>query len=267
MAEQSALLLVLHDIAPCNWRSYLPFVAAVDALGNIPMSWLVVPDFHRRNPLDSDPALLSFLEARLARGDELVLHGYQHCDSGPAPRHPADFLMRRIYTHEGEFYRLSRDQALTRLDAGIAAFERHTWPLHGFVAPAWLMSTGTRQALRERPLSYTSSLRHLYRLPDFTAVSAPGLVWSARSAWRRGSSWMLNRWQETRWRHAQVIRLGLHPVDMHHELASTYWLAALQRLLEQGRVPLTKYAWLNAQTSVSGSRGTSLSAPTSSSCN
>ena len=267
MAEQSSLLLVLHDIAPCTWRRYLPFVAAVDALGCVPMTWLVVPDFHQRHPLDSDPALLNFLEARLMRGDELVLHGYQHCDAGPAPRHPADFLMRRIYTHEGEFYRLSQDQALARLDAGIAAFDRYAWPLHGFVAPAWLMSSGTRQALRERPLSYTSGLRHLYRLPEFTALPAPGLVWSARSAWRRGCSWALNHWQETHWRQAQVIRLGLHPVDMHHEMAIKYWLAALQRLLEQGRVPLTKYAWLNAQASVSGSRGASGSAVTSAPCN
>lgn len=254
MAEPPSLLLVLHDIAPCTWRSYLPFVAAVDALGNIPMTWLVVPDFHKHNPLDKDPALLKFLETRLARGDELALHGYQHCDTGPAPRHPAEFLMRRIYTREAEFYTLSREQALANLDAGIATFERHAWPLHGFVAPAWLMSPGTRQALRERPLSYTSSPHHLYRLPDFTAVTAPALVWSARSAWRRAGSWAVNRWQENYWRQTRVIRLGLHPVDMHHPMASKYWLAALRRLLEQGRVPLTKYAWLNAQTSVSVSR-------------
>lgn len=254
MAEQSVLLLVLHDVAPCTWRSYLPFVAAVDALGSVAMTWLVVPDFHQRNPLDNDPALLDFLDTRLARGDELVLHGYQHCDTGPPPRHAADFLMRRVYTREGEFYSLSHDQASMRLDAGIAVFQRHAWPLHGFVAPAWLMSPGTRLALRERPLSYTSSPHHLYRLPDFTALRAPGLVWSARSAWRRGASWVFNRWQETQWRQAQVIRLGLHPVDMHHELARRYWLAALQRLLEQGRVAQTKYVWLSAQISASVSQ-------------
>jgi predicted deacetylase len=37
-------------------------------------------------------------------------------------------------------------------------------------------------------LSYTSDPQHLYQLPDFTAINAPGLVWSARSAWRRGLS-------------------------------------------------------------------------------
>ena len=64
-------------------------------------------------------------------------------------------------------------------------FDRHGWPVAGFVAPAWLMSEGTRQALRRLPLRYTSTPQHLYRLPEFTAIQAPA-VWSARSAWRRG---------------------------------------------------------------------------------
>src|SRR5476649_1613343 len=86
-----------------------------------------------------------------------------------------------------------------------------------FVAPAWLMSEGTRQALRQLPLSYTSDSQHLYRLPDFTAIDAPGLVWSARSAWRRGVSKLVSDQREQRWQQAPVIRLGLHPVDMRHE--------------------------------------------------
>lgn len=49
MAERS-LLLVLHDVAPETWPDYRPFVEAVDALGQVPMTWLVVPDFHHRNP-------------------------------------------------------------------------------------------------------------------------------------------------------------------------------------------------------------------------
>ena len=51
MAERS-LMLVLHDVAPETWPDYRPFVEAVDALGQIPICWLVVPDFHRRNRLD-----------------------------------------------------------------------------------------------------------------------------------------------------------------------------------------------------------------------
>ncbi|OJT51411.1 MULTISPECIES: DUF2334 domain-containing protein [Pseudomonas] len=245
--EMKAVCLVLHDVAPSTWADYQPFVEAVDALGDVPMTWLVVPDFHRHDALDANPAFRRVLDARVARGDELALHGYYHDDQEPMPNTPRDWFMRRVYTHEGEFYRLSREAALARLHAGLEMFQRYDWPVQGFVAPAWLMSDGTRQALRELPFSYTSDPQHLYRLPDFSAIAAPGLVWSARSAWRRGLSKILSDQREQRWREASVIRLGLHPVDMRHRFSRDYWLHTLQRLLAEGRVPLTKIDWLARQ--------------------
>ncbi|HWH86945.1 MAG TPA: DUF2334 domain-containing protein [Pseudomonas sp.] len=248
MAEKiKTVCLVLHDVAPSTWVDYQPFVEAVDALGNVPMTWLVVPNFHRHDSLDANPAFRRVLDARVARGDELALHGYYHDDHEAAPTTPRDWFMRRVYTHEGEFYRLSREAALTRLHAGLELFQRYDWPVQGFVAPAWLMSDGTRQALGELPLSYTSDPQHLYSLPDFSTIDAPGLVWSARSAWRRGLSKIVSDQREQRWREAPVIRLGLHPVDMRHRFSRDYWLCTLQRLLADGRVPMTKIDWLARQ--------------------
>ncbi|WP_095132714.1 DUF2334 domain-containing protein [Pseudomonas sp. Irchel s3h14] len=242
-----SLLLVLHDVAPQTWADYQPFVEAVDALGEVPITWLVVPNFHKHNDLEEHPGFRRLLTRRIARGDELALHGYFHCDEAPTPTTPRDWFMRRIYTHEGEFYGLSQAAALARLRAGIEIFHRYHWPLEGFVAPAWLMSEGTRQALRQLPLGYTSDSQHLYRLPDFTAVDAPGLVWSARSAWRRGLSKLVSDQREQRWQQAPVIRLGLHPIDMRHEFSRTYWLQTLKRFLDEGRVPMTKARWLALQ--------------------
>jgi predicted deacetylase len=241
------VLLVLHDVAPHTWADYQPFVKAVDALGDVPMTWLVVPDFHHHNPLEAHPEFRDQLTRRVAHGHELALHGYFHCDDQPAPKTPKDWFMRRIYTHEGEFYSLPQHAALARLRAGIEVFERYHWPLEGFVAPAWLMSDGTRQALRQLPLRYTSDSQHVYRLPDFAPIDAPGLVWSARSAWRRGVSKLLSDRREQHWQQAPVIRLGLHPVDMRHAFSRNYWLQTLKRLLDQGRVPMTKSQWLALQ--------------------
>lgn len=243
MPERS-VLLVLHDVAPETWPDYQPFVEAVDALGQIPMTLLVVPDFHKRNALDRAPDFCRTMNQRLERGDELALHGYYHADDGPPPRSPRDYFMRRIYTWEGEFYALSEQQAMQRLAAGIELFEQQDWPLSGFVAPAWLMSEGTRRALSQSPLSYTSDPQHLYRLPDFTQVPAPGLVWSARSAWRRGFSRLVSSWRTVQLQQATTLRLGLHPVDMRHRFSRDYWLQTLQDLLADGRIPMTKVAWL-----------------------
>ncbi|RMQ48228.1 hypothetical protein ALQ04_00975 [Pseudomonas cichorii] len=253
--QPRSVLLVLHDVSPQSQADYQPFVAAVDALGKIPMTWLVVPDFHKRNPLDNDPLFRKLLHSRLERGDELALHGYSHYDDGPPPRSLHEYFMRRIFTWEGEFYTLNRQQALARLEAGIELFRRHAWPLHGFVAPAWLMSQGTREALRQLPLTYTSSSQHLYRLPDFIQVDAPGLVWSARSPWRRGVSKIISELHRARLQEASTIRLGVHPVDMRHRFSRDYWLETLECLLKEGRQPMTKIAWLQAQASLSGSEG------------
>lgn len=101
MNQPPSVLLVLHDVAPQTWPDYQPFVEAVDALGQVPMTWLVVPDFHRTNDLEAHPGFRRLLDSRVERGDELVLHGYYHCDDGPVALHPKDWFMRRVYTHEG----------------------------------------------------------------------------------------------------------------------------------------------------------------------
>ena len=70
------------------------------------------------------------------RGDELALHGCTHRDDG-APQGWLDGLRRSHYTRgEGEFWSLSRREALARMDIGIDWFARNGWPLSGFVAPA-----------------------------------------------------------------------------------------------------------------------------------
>ena len=243
MADRS-LMLVLHDVAPETWADYRCFVEAVDALGNIPMTWLVVPDFHRRNRLDAHPQFCRMLEQRVALGDELVLHGYHHLDEAPMPRGPHEWFMRRVLTHEGEFYALSEADASRRLEQGMAMFRHFGWPLHGFVPPGWLLGAGARRALEASGLTYTSNVGQLRLLPGFTPIEAPSLVWSARSAWRRGLSRQVSERMLERHRQASVLRLGIHPVDMRHQYSRQYWLDTLSRLLDAGRVPTTKIDWL-----------------------
>ncbi|WP_299258429.1 polysaccharide deacetylase family protein [uncultured Kushneria sp.] len=239
--------LVLHDIAPATWPDYRSFVEQIDGMGQIPMTWLVVPDFHHRSNTFEDAGMLRLLHQRMARGDELALHGFYHCDDAPPPRTPRDYFMRRLYTYEGEFYPIGYDEALQRLERGAELFRQQDWPLDGFVAPAWLLGDGARRALRTQGFTYTSDPDHLYRLPDYTAIKAPSLVWSARSRWRRGMSWVVNERARRRHRHEPLIRLGLHPVDMRHDISRRYWIDTIRRLLDEGYQPTTKISWLHRQ--------------------
>ncbi len=238
-----AVSVVLHDVAPSTWPLYRDFVRRIDGLGRVPLTLLVVPDFHHHDHLLQHPAFVASMDERLARGDELVMHGYYHADDGPAPRTPAEYFMRRVYTHEGEMYRLSASAARARLEQGVELFQRFGWPLNGFVAPAWLLGPQARQALQEFPFRYTSAPAALLRLPDFTQRPAPSLVWSARSAWRRFVSRHWNQRRLRRHADARLLRLGLHPVDMCHPSAQQFWFETLEALLHH-RTPLTKSAWL-----------------------
>lgn len=244
MAEAGdAFSVVLHDVAPQTWSAYRPFVERADAMGGIPLTLLVVPDFHGAGELARFPDFVAAMDRRLARGDELVMHGYYHADDGPPPRTPLEYFMRRVYTHEGEFYRLPEAQVRARLERGYAMFQRFGWEPQGYVAPAWLLGAPARRVLREFPFRYTSNPNALLRLPDFKPVAAPSLVWSARSAWRR---WLSRHWNQRRLRRhadAQFLRLGLHPVDMAHPSAVSFWIDTVLRLLDT-RMPMTKSAWL-----------------------
>lgn len=241
--QQKSFIVALHDIAPVNWSAYRPFVEQMDSMGNVRMSWLVVPDFHHRSATFEDHKFLDLLERRLSMGDELVLHGFYHCDEAAPPKTPRDYFMRRFYTVEGEFYPLAEDEARARLERGMELFDKRCWPIHGFVAPAWLMGKGTRRALRDLPFTYTSDPGHFYELPTFQAHRVPTLVWSCRAKWRRAMSYVVNEVSRLQYRSLPTIRFGLHPIDMHYAAAHDYWVKCIERLLDQGYISETKHHW------------------------
>ena len=100
-----------------------------------------------------------------------------------------------------------------------------------------------RAALQSLPFSYTSNPAGLIRLPEFTAVPAPSLVWSSRSSWRRGLSLLWNRQRLACQSEAGLLRIGVHPVDMQYPGVQQYMLKILHTLLVT-RIPLTKQQWL-----------------------
>ncbi len=240
-----ALSVVLHDVTPASWPAYRDFIHTVDAMGRVPLTLLVVPDFHHQLHLDRFPDFRNAIEQRIARGDEVVLHGYYHNDDNPLRLNPADLFMRRIYTHEGEFYSLDEMHAKERLERGLELFSRYRWPVAGFVAPAWLMSKGTQAALRRFPLRYTSDLSGLIRLPDWQRLNPPTQVCTSRSAWRRHASRHWDRLGLRQGISSPLLRLSLHPIDMRHSEAVRFWLETLETLLAT-RTPQTKQQWVNS---------------------
>lgn len=243
---RAALCVSLHDVAPPTWPACAALLHMLDELGPIPVTLLLVPDYHSSGRFDANPAFLRAIEERIDRGDEVALHGYYHVDDSPAPCRPAEWFKRRVLTAgEGEFAALTRDRARARLESGLAMFSRLGWPLTGFVAPAWLLGAGARDALDGLPFRYTTTQRAIYGLPSWRSTWAPSLVYSVRSAWRRGMSRAWNARLYAAQRHRPLLRVSLHPVDGRFPTVVEDWRHWIGRALRE-RTALTKSDWVDA---------------------
>lgn len=240
-----ALCVSVHDVAPQTWHLCERWLQAIRAVADIPLSLLVVPAYHRQLPVHA-LRYEKMLEQRLGKGDELVLHGYTHLDEAPPPRGLIQRFMRQIYTQrEGEFAAIDLEQARIRLEKGWFWFERRHWPLHGFVAPAWLMGESAWRALGDFPFRYTTTRRRFYLLPERQVLPSQSLVYSVRNAWRRQMSHGWNTVLCAAQQHAPLVRLGLHPPDVNHPQIVAHCQRLLENLLEQ-REAMTKQAFAEA---------------------
>jgi len=245
--DPRAVCISLHDVAPATWPACRQLLRFLDELQAGPVTLLVVPDYHRRGGLEADSAFCRALDGRLARGDELALHGYFHLDDAPPPRSPAAWARRRLLTAaEGEFAALSATEARRRLRQGSELFRRLRWPLAGFVAPAWQLGPAARAALSEFPLAYTTTREALWRLPDWRPVRSPSLVYSVRAYWRRKMSVWWNEALLRRLAAAPLLRLSLHPADAAYPEVLAHWRSLIERALGD-RQPYTKAGWLARQ--------------------
>jgi len=230
-----SLAVVLHDVAPATQAACRRMLAAVRDVAEVPVTLLAVPRYHCE---PSPRAFIDWLDDRYVRGDEVALHGYTHQDDG-IPRNLVDHLKRRHYTRgEGEFADLSMNEAMRRITAGVHWFSRQGFVLRGFVAPAWLMSRGTWEALRWADLLYTCTLRRFVLLPERREFISQSIVYSTSSAWRRCASLAWNATVAATLRHNPLLRLELHPHDADHVAIRRSWQRLLERHLAE-RTPRT----------------------------
>lgn len=241
-----AAAVVVHDVAPQTWPECARLLKMLDDLDARPLTLLVVPRYHHDGSMIADKRFVAALEQRLMRGDELALHGFHHRDDAPAPRTVAGYVKRRLLTRaEGEFAALDERAAAWRLSRGIEAFEALRWPLHGFVPPAWLLSTASRRAIDRcgYPFRYVSARRVIYRMPDWSSQRTANLCYSPDARWRRAMSRALIRAELAYGKNLPLLRISLHPQDARFSQVIEHWQALIVAALEE-RVPTTKEHWI-----------------------
>jgi predicted deacetylase len=239
------LCVSIHDVAPATWPDCLRLVQAIRAVADIPLTWLVVPHYHFRQ--ERSGAMEAGLDAALARGDELALHGYSHLDTEANGGGLRARFLRNVYTQrEGEFAALGRDEARRRIELGLEWFGARGWTPTGFVPPAWLLGEGAWQALRESRFTYTTTFSHFHCLRDGTGdarslkpLLSPSMVYAARN---RSGRWLSPKVADATaamLARSPLVRFSLHPPDGRYPELVRHTQKVLESLLEQ-RTAVTK---------------------------
>lgn len=208
------LLVSIHDVAP-------PFAAEVDALYrlcrgyDITPALLAVPNWHGRAPLSEAPGLLGWLRARADEGADVLLHGERHDEEG-STRQLGDWVRAVGRTQrEGEFLTLGAGDALSRISRGVQALRTAGLDPVGFVPPAWLARPSHRRAVRDAGLPLTEDASCVWLTRCDVGLPAPVIRWSARSLVRAGASCMVAAVRDRVPPHSRILRIALHPRDVH----------------------------------------------------
>lgn len=256
-AQRPALCVSIHDVAPATWDECSRLAQAMREVAELPLTWLVVPQYHR---VGGEPARMEAgLERALVQADELALHGYTHLDTAPRGPGLSERFLRGSYSHEGEFAALPADEAARRIQCGLDWFAERGWPVRGFVPPAWLMGEGAWQALRAFDFDYTTTFLRFHllgagagaqgrgRAGSDGAVLSPSLVYAARNRTGRLASPLVADALTLALARRPLIRLSLHPPDVRHPRLLRHAQATVERLLAT-HTAMTKAAFAHMLT-------------------
>lgn len=249
-----ALVVSIHDVSPATRAVTERMLDDLAGEGVPVTSLLVIPDHHRQGRIDDNPAFGEWLRNTVGGGHEAVLHGFYHLRPAKVGEGMGTRLITRSYTAgEGEFYDLSREEALDLLRRGRSAMEACGITSSGFIAPAWLLGKDAEQAVKGEGFDYTTRITEVIDLKGNAKFAARSMVYSVRAGWRRALSLLWNEGLFHHLHNAPLLRIGLHPPDWSHPVIRSHVLSRI-RLAALDREVMTYAKWL-ARWRASGHEG------------
>lgn len=249
--KKNFLVVSLHDVSPLTYLTIEEQLCDLKALGVTYCSLLVIPNHHKKGYISEDASFIAWLKKKEKEGHEIVLHGYEHLRSCSKKENFLTRLITERYTAgEGEFYDLSYEEAIAKVQQGLFEFRKiglSKEKVIGFIAPAWLLSQKAEQVLHDLGFSYTTRLHGVIDLKKSPSnfIPSQSMVYSVRAVWRRLVSLL---WNELLFKYAQqrkwpLLRLGLHPVDWKYRSIRSHILSTIKRVLET-REAMTYASWI-----------------------
>ena len=226
------LLLSIHDVSPVHADRLDQLMPVADRhAGFGGYALLLVPDFHQRGRLDSDPRFATRLRAMIDAGAEPFLHGYFHLDDSTHADPRAKARAALLTAGEGEFLGLSRDAARQKLRDGRALVEDVIGrQVAGFIAPAWLYSDEARDAVADEGFALAEDHWRVWRPSDGSVLTrGPVVTYATRTRARLASSLLWSRLAGPVLASQPIVRVGLHP----HDVDAPAIMREINRLLKR----------------------------------
>ncbi|MFW6151639.1 MAG: DUF2334 domain-containing protein [Verrucomicrobiota bacterium] len=214
--DERSLIVSFHDLTPETWCACEDFLELMSQTGITKTSLLVIPSPEGAGNLTDHKEFAAWLRERQSQGHEICVHGYSH-RARTLPVSPVKNLIGRFYTdHEGEFQTLGEAESLKKLQAGTAVLRDSGLKFRGFVPPAWLINKAGVAAVARSGLEYVVLWGSMVLVHKSLRISAPVLVYSSRSRWRRVLSVPWTRFWHAVHRKNTILRIAVHPGDLRY---------------------------------------------------
>ena len=241
------LVVSIHDVAPATAEASRRWVEILNSM-HIRSSLLVVPGRWRGRDLKTTPSFVAWLKSAAADGHEIVLHGLEHSVTSSGSKSLLRDRMGRLMARGcQEFWNLDEAQAAHRIATGVEILHDFGFEPQGFVAPGWLMSDGTRVALRSSGLKYTCD--HT-RLIDLISGSSRRMLTTSQrpnSVLSTPGVLITDLIVAAHWRTDRSFRVALHPDDLGSSRLRDSNIRACRSALQHGFESNTyAQAWFSA---------------------
>ena len=235
----SQIVVSLHDVAPATAELSRRWLDLLETLG-VHASLLVIPGRWNGQELSQSPAFVDWLHAAESRGHEIVQHGMFHTrDKSFATSSRRSQVGQLLGRGCQEFWELPYEEAFKRLELGKTVMSTCGFHPTGFVAPAWMMSEGTLDALRDTGFQYTNNHTHLINTQTKekslvvvtsqrprSLLSLPGVVVANGIA----------KFVESQ---GKPLRIAIHPADLMSPRLRDTNLKLITQFLSRGYVSMT----------------------------
>ncbi|MBW1809120.1 MAG: polysaccharide deacetylase family protein [Deltaproteobacteria bacterium] len=236
------LTVEIHDVSPATQADVETIYEALEEIDIHQPSLLVVPDYldgdGRSWDLRNYPDSVEWLQKAQEQGCEIIQHGLTHRASGPPPPGLVNAVMHHWFSRGcGEFAHLSKTEAKRRLEIGRGILDDCGLASYGFIAPAWQQSSAAISVLRKLGYRFTAFFNHVLPLNGSQRIfRSPALTFDAPCMLIDYPKRLLMRCFEIIWSKASLLRIAIHPADLHGSRPLGHIISRIQKLRAKRRL-------------------------------